>query len=55
MRETDENEFGLRGIEIKIVRRHPRRHESDSGLKVDFGRREIFRNKGYEELYIVRK
>ena len=27
--------------------------ESDSGLKVVYGRREIFRNKGYEELCVV--
>ena len=37
LRETDENEFGFRGIESKIARRHPRRDESDSGLKVDYG------------------
>ena len=45
LRETDKKEFSFRGIESKIVRRHPRRVESDSGLKVDYGRREIFRNK----------
>ena len=37
LREIDE-EFGFRGIEGKIVRRHPRRDESDSGLMVDYGR-----------------
>ena len=37
--ETDEKEFGFRAIESKIVRRNPRRDESDSELKVDYGRR----------------
>ena len=53
LRETDKKEFSYRGIESKIVRRHPRRDESDSGLKVVYGRREIFMNKRYEELCIV--
>ena len=53
LRETDEKEFGFRVIESKIIRRDPRRDESDSGLKVDYGRRDIFRNKGYEELCII--
>ena len=34
LRETEKKEFSFRGIESKIVRRHPRRDESDSGLKV---------------------
>ena len=45
LRETDKKEFSFRGIESEIVRRHPRKDESDSGLKVVYGRREIFRNK----------
>ena len=53
--ETDENEFGFRGIQSKVIRRRPRRDESNSGLKLVYGRRNIFRNKGYEELCIVRK
>ena len=44
LRETDKNEFSFRGIENKIVRRHPRRDESASGLKVVYGRRDIFRS-----------
>ena len=39
LRETDEKKFGFRGMENKIVKRHQRRDESDSGLKVDCGRR----------------
>ena len=38
LRETDEKEFSFRGIESKILRRHQRRDESNSGLKVDYGR-----------------
>ena len=53
LRETDEKEFGFRGIDSKIIRRHPRRNESDSKLKVVYGRRDIFKNKGYEELSII--
>ena len=53
LRETNKNEFSFKGIERTIVRRHPRRDESDSGLKVVYGRREIFRNKRYEELCVV--
>ena len=53
LRETDKKEFSFRGIDSKIVRRYPRRDESDSGLKVVYRRREIFRNKGYEELCVV--
>ena len=53
LRETDEKEFGFRGIESKIVRKHPRRDECDSGLKIGYGRREIVRNKGYEKLCTV--
>ena len=34
LKEADEKEFGFRGIESKIIRGHPRRDESDSGLKV---------------------
>ena len=37
-RETDKNEFSFREIESKIVRRHPRGDESDSELKVVYGR-----------------
>ena len=44
MRETNEKEFGLRKIEIKLVRIHSRGDESVSGLKVDYFRRDIFRN-----------
>ena len=39
--ETDEKELGFRGIECQIIRSHPRRDESISGLKVVYGRREI--------------
>ena len=53
MRKTDEKEFGLRGIESKIIRKHPRWDKNDSKLKVDYGRQEIFRNKVYEELCII--
>ena len=53
LRETDKNEFSFRGIESEIVRRHPRRDVSDSGLKVVYGRQEICKNKRYEELCIV--
>ena len=53
LRETDKKEFSCRGIESKIFRRHTRRDESDSGLKVVYGRRHIFRNKRYEELCVV--
>ena len=53
LRETDEKEFSFRGIESKIIRRHSRRDESDNGLKVDYGRRENFGNKGCEELCII--
>ena len=53
LRETDKKEFSFRGIKSKIVRRHPRRDESDSGLRVVYGKREIFRNKRYEELCVV--
>ena len=34
LRETDKKEFSFRGIESKIVRRHSRRDESDSGLRL---------------------
>ena len=44
LREADKKEFSFIGIESKIIRRHSRRDESDSGLKVVYGRREIFRN-----------
>ena len=50
LRETDRKEFSFGGIERKIIRRHPRWDESDSEMKVVYGRRYIFRNKGYEEL-----
>ena len=50
LRETDNKVFSFRGIDRKIVGRHLRRDESDSGQKVVYGRREIFRNKRYEEL-----
>ena len=53
LRETDKKKFSFRGIESKIIRRHPRRDESDSGLKVVYGRREDFRNKRYEELGVI--
>ena len=53
LRETDKKEFSFRGIASKIVRRHPRRDESNSGLKVVYGRREMFRNKRYEELCVI--
>ena len=53
LRETDKKEFSFRGIESEIVRRHPRRDESDSELKVVYGRREHFRNKRYEELGVI--
>ena len=53
LRETDKKKFSFRGIESKIVRRHSRRDESDSGLKVVYGRRAFFRNKRYEELCVV--
>ena len=36
-----------------IIRRHPGRDESDSGLKAVYGRREIFWIKGYEELCVI--
>ena len=39
LRETDEKKFSFRRFESKIFRRYPRRDESDSGLKVDCGRR----------------
>ena len=45
LRETDKNEFSFRGIESNIIGGHPRWDESDSGLKVVYGRRYIFRNK----------
>ena len=45
LRETDENKLSFREIESEIVRRHSRSDESDSGLKVVYGRREIVRNK----------
>ena len=45
LREIDKMEFSFRAIESKIVRRHTRLDESDSGLKVVYGRREIFRTK----------
>ena len=48
--EIDKKESNFRGIESKIIRKHPRWHESDSGLKVVYNRREICRNKRYEEL-----
>ena len=51
--ETDEKEFGFRVIESKIIRSHPKRDESNIGLKVVYSRREIFRNNEYEELCIV--
>ena len=51
--ETNKNEFGFRGIESKIIRRHPKWDESDSELKLAYSRREISRNKGYEELCVV--
>ena len=38
LRETDEKEFCFRGFESKIVRRHPRRDESASGLKIIYSR-----------------
>ena len=53
LKETDKKEFSFRGIASKIIRRYQRRDESDSGLKVVYGRRDIFRNKGYEELCVV--
>ena len=53
LRETDKKELRFRGIESKIVRRCPRRDETDSSLNVVYGRREIFRNKRYEELCVV--
>ena len=53
LRETDEKESGFRGIASKIVRKHPRRDECDSGLKIGYGRREIVRNKRYEELGVI--
>ena len=52
LREINKKEFSCRGIESKIVRRHPRSDESDSGLMVVYGRRAIFRTKGYEELCV---
>ena len=52
-RESDEKEFDFRGIESKKIRRHLRWDDSDGGLKVAYGKLEIFRNKGYKELYIV--
>ena len=45
LRETDKKAFSIRGIESKIVRRYSRCDESNSGLKVVYGRREIFRKK----------
>ena len=53
LRETDKKEFSFRGIESEIVRRHPRSYESDSGLKIVYGRREIFTNKRYKELGVI--
>ena len=53
LKESDEKEFDFRRIESEIIRRYLRRDESDSGLKVVYGRRETFRNKGYEELCII--
>ena len=53
LRETYKKEFSFRGIESKIATRHPRLDEIDSGLKVVYGRREIFRNKKYEELGVI--
>ena len=53
LRETDEKEFSFGGIESVIVRRHSRWDESDSRLKVVYGRREIVRNKRYEDLGII--
>ena len=38
LRETDEKEFRFRMTESKIIRRRPRRNESDSGLKIVYGR-----------------
>ena len=40
-------------IKSKIIKRHPRRDETDSGLMVDYGRREMCMNKEYEELCFV--
>ena len=45
--ETDKKEFSIRVIESKIIGRHSRLDESDSGLKVVYGRRKISRNKTY--------
>ena len=43
----------MRAIESEIIRRHPRRDESDSELKVVYGRRDIFVDKLYEGLCII--
>ena len=53
LKEIDKKKFSFRGNESKIVRRHPRRNESDSELKVVYNRREICRNKRYEELGVI--
>ena len=45
LRETDKKEFNFRGSESKIIKRHSRWDESDSGLKVVYGRRPICRTK----------
>ena len=37
LQETDKNKFGIRGIENQIIRSHPGRDESNSGLKVIYG------------------
>ena len=38
LRETDKKELSFREIESKIVRKHSRLDESDSGLMVVYGR-----------------
>ena len=48
---TDKKEFSFRGIESKIGRRHP--DEMRVILTEGYGRREICRNKTYEELCVV--
>ena len=53
LRKTDKEEISFRGIESKIIRRHPRWDESDNGLKVVYGIQDIFINKWYKEFGVI--
>ena len=53
LRETDEKEFSFRGIQNEIIIIHPRRDESDTGLKVVYGRREVLGIKDMKKLCII--